>query len=111
MMAMVLAVKTYGRTVKLALCGSAGELAPKATETEVLLPSNKSPTMLLQTLIDNGANVQVCPLHLPNAGKSPEDSLPGIGLAEPAAVAGKLLNREYHNLTFLWPDLTAWDCS
>lgn len=103
MMAMVLSVQTvsaHDRTVNLTLCGAAGELALKATQTEALLPSNKSPTMLLQTLIDSGANVQVCPLYLPNAGKSPEDLLPGIGIAKPAAMAGKLLDREYQNLTF-----------
>jgi hypothetical protein len=48
-----------------------GDLALKTTETEVLLPSKKSPAMLLQTLIDNGAtSVRVCPAGNGNQSRS-----------------------------------------
>jgi predicted peroxiredoxin len=103
MMAMVLSVQTmaaHGKPVNLTLCGPAGELALKTTETETFLPSKQSPSMLLSDLIERGAQVQVCPLYLPSAGKTDEDLLPGISIAKPPIMAGKLLDQDLQNLSF-----------
>lgn len=61
MMAMVLSVQTmkeHGKKVNMVLCGAAGDLALQSTTTETLLPPQKSPTMLLNTLLKMGASVQ-----------------------------------------------------
>jgi len=103
MMAMVLSVQTikkHGKEVNMVLCGDAGDLALKETKTDTFLPPKKSPTMLLNMLIKKGASVQVCPLYLPNIGKSAEDLIEGITVAKPPIIAGKLLDTDYQNLTF-----------
>ena len=103
MMAMVIstqAVKTHKKAVNITFCGAAGDLALKTTETPTFLPPEKSPTMLLNGLIKAGASVKVCPLFLPNAGKSIDDLLPGITVAKPPVMTGVLLDQDYQNLTF-----------
>lgn len=103
MMAMVLSVQamqTHGKEIHMVLCGAAGDLALQSTETETFLPSKKSPTMLLNTLLQLGASVQVCPLYLPNAGKTTDDLMSGITVAEPPVFAGRLLEKDYQNVAF-----------
>jgi predicted peroxiredoxin len=103
MMAMVLSVQTmteHGKEINMVLCGSAGDLALRSTSTETFPPLKKSPTMLLNALLEMGASVQICPLYLPGAGKTPDDLIEGITVAQPPAVAGKLLDKDYQNLTF-----------
>lgn len=103
MMAMVLSVQTmkeHGKEVNMVLCGAAGDLALQSTNTETFLPLKKSPTMLLNMLLENGASVQICPLYLPNAGKTTDDLIEGITVAKPPVVADKLLDKDYQNLSF-----------
>lgn len=103
MMAMVLsfqAIKAHGGLVNLTFCGAAGDLALKTTETETFPPLNKSPSMLLKALLDLGATVQVCPLYLPSVNRTPDDLLSGIHVAKPPEMAGRLLDRDFQNLTF-----------
>ncbi len=103
MMAMVLSVQTmkkHGKEINMMLCGAAGDLALQSTNTETFLPPKKSPTMLLNTLLKMGASIQVCPLYLPNTGKTTDDLIEGITVAKPPIVAGKLLDKDYQNLTF-----------
>ena len=103
MMAMVLSVQTikkHGKEVNMVLCGAAGDLALRSTKTEAFLPPKKSPTMLLKKLLEMGASIEVCPLYLPNAGKSTDDLIQGITVAKPPVVAGRLLDKDYQNLTF-----------
>lgn len=103
MMAMVLSVQTmreHDKEINIVLCGAAGDLALQSTNTETFLPLKKSPTMLLNALLKMGASVQICPLFLPNAGKTTKDLIEGITVAKPPIVAGKLLDKEYQNLTF-----------
>ncbi len=103
MMAMVLSVQTvkkHSKEVNMVLCGPAGDLALKSTKTETFKPSGKSPTMLLNALLKMGASVKVCPLYLPNAGKTSDELIEGISVAKPPMVAGKLLDTEYRSLTF-----------
>ena len=103
MMAMVLSVQTmkeHGKKINMVLCGAAGDLALSSTNTETFLPLEKSPTMLLSALLKMGASIQICPLYLPNAGKTTDDLIEGITVAKPPVVAGKLLDKDYQNLTF-----------
>ena len=103
MMAMVLSVQTmkeHGKEINMVLCGAAEDLALQSTKTETFLPPRKSPTMLLNMLLENGASIQICPLYLPNAGKTTDDLIEGITVAKPPVVAGKLLDKDYQNLSF-----------
>lgn len=103
MMAMVLSVQTikkHGKKVNMVLCSSAGDLALSSTETKALKPLGKSPTQLLKKLIKLGATVEVCPLYLPNAGKTKADLIAGINIAKPPVVAGRLLDTGFKNLSY-----------
>lgn len=103
MMAMVLSVQTlkkHGKQVNMVLCGPAGDLALKSTKTEAFKPSGKSPTMLLNAVLKMGASVEICPLYLPNAGKTSDELIKGISVAKPPVVAGKLLDTNFRSLTF-----------
>lgn len=106
MMAMVLstmAVKKHKKIVNITLCGPAGDLAVKGIKsTPVKKPDGKSPTpkMAMKGLIKSGANVQICPLYLPNTGKDKSVLIKGITVAKPPMVAKMLLDSEYNNLSF-----------
>lgn len=103
LMAMVLSLQTikkHEKQVNMVLCGPAGKLALEATVTPKLKPLNVSPTMLMKKVMSLGGNVSVCPLYLPNAGKSTDDLIKGITVAKPPVVAGKLLNKDFQNLAY-----------
>ena len=102
MMAMILSTMTLKekKEVKMVLCSSAGDLAVKGMESPTLKPQDKSPKMMLEAIIKQGANVEVCPLYLPNAGKDETVLLEGITVAKPAEVAKNLLNKDYQNLSY-----------
>ena len=102
MMAMVLSTMTLKekKEVKMVLCSSAGDLAVKGMESPTLKPQDKSPKMMLEAIIKQGAKVEVCPLYLPNTGKDETVLLEGITVAKPAEVAKNLLNKDYQNLSY-----------
>ncbi len=102
MMGMVLATMSLkkGKEVNMVLCSSAGNLALKDSESPKLKPQNKSPKMMLEDLIKNGAKVEVCPLFLPNAEKTEADLIQNVTVAKPPVVADKLLNKDYQNLSY-----------
>jgi len=103
MMAMVLSLQTikkHGKEVNMVLCSDAGSLALSATKTEAFKPSGKSPTDLLKAILKMGAKVEVCPLYLPNAGKTEADLIEGITVAKPPVVAGRLLDKDYKTLSY-----------
>ena len=102
MMAMVLSMATLkqNKKVNMTLCSSAGDLAIKGMKSEVLKPMNKSPKMMLQALIKNGAKVTLCPIYLPNVNKDKSMLIEGITMATPAAGAKELLDLDFQNLTY-----------
>lgn len=102
MMGMVLSMMTLKqkKEVNMTLCSDAGDLAVKGIESPILKPQDKSPKMMLQALIKQGAKVQVCPLYLPNASKDESVLLEGITVAKPDEVAKKLLDKDYQNLSY-----------
>ncbi len=105
-MAMVLSlmsIKKHKATVNMVLCGAAGDLANKNIEgTPIKRPNGKAPSAKqhLKMLIKLGANVQVCPLYLPNAGLKKDVLLEGVTVAKPPMVAKKLLDLDSSNITF-----------
>lgn len=102
MMAMVLSMKTLAQKKKvyMTLCSNAGDLAVKGMKSSVLKPLDKSPKMLLKALIKKGAQVNICPLYLPNANKDKSVLLKGITVAKPINVATQLLNKDYTILSY-----------
>ena len=102
MMGMVLATMSLkkGKEVNMVLCSHAGNLALKDSESPKLKPQDKSPKMMLEALIKDGAKVEVCPLFLPNAGKTEADLIQNVTVAKPPVVADKLLNKDYQNLSY-----------
>lgn len=102
MMAMVLSMNTIKlkKQVNIILCSNAGDLADKNISSEIMKPLNKSPKMLLQGLIKQGASVKVCPLYLPNASKDKSVLLEGVTVAKPNEVASKLLDTDYKILSY-----------
>ncbi|WP_198304509.1 DsrE family protein [Arcobacter vandammei] len=104
MMGMVLSTMTLkqGKEVNMTLCSSAGNLAIKGSEAKTIKMQGeeKSPNMLLQGLIKQGAKVEVCPLFLPNSGKTEADLIEGVSVAKPAEVAAKILDKEYQTLSY-----------
>jgi predicted peroxiredoxin len=102
MMGMVLSMMTLKqkKEVNMTLCSKAGDLAVKGMESEVLKPKGKSPKMMLQAIMKQGAKVKVCPLYLPNASKDESVLLEGISVAKPADVASSLLNKDFQNLSY-----------
>lgn len=101
-MAMVLSMMTLkqGKEVKMTLCSSAGDLAVKGKKSTVLKPMNKSPKMMLKAIMKKGAQVQVCPLYLPNANLKEDVLLDGITVAKPPKVAASLLDSNYTTLSY-----------
>lgn len=101
-MAMVLSMMTLkqGKEVNMTLCSNAGDLAVKGIKSKALKPMNKSPKQMLKAIISKGAKVEVCPLYLPNIGKSEDVLIDGITKANPKNVAARLLNRDYQILSY-----------
>lgn len=105
-MAMVLSLMTitkHQKQVNMVLCGEAGDLADRnIAGVPIKRPDGKAPSAKdhLKLLIKKGANVQICPLYLPNANKDKSVLLEGITVAKPPVVAGKLLDVNFQNITF-----------
>ena len=102
MMAMVLSMKSLslGKKVNVVLCAAAGDLAVKGMKSELIKPLDKSPKMMLKGLIKKGANVEVCPLYLPNANKDKSVLLKGINVAVPIEGAKAILDKDYRVLSY-----------
>jgi len=104
MMAMVLSTQTVkqGKSVRMLLCGPAGELAVKNSPQTMLKPIQKSPQMLLQGLIKSGVIVEVCPLFLPNKAEAADASIfiEGVSIAKPPVIAEKLREDDVKLFTF-----------
>lgn len=92
MMALVLSTQTLdqGKSLQMMLCGPAGKLAVKNSEETMLKPINKSPQMLLASLIARGVTVEVCPLFLPNNNMTEAQLISGVSVAKPPVVAAKM---------------------
>ncbi len=94
LMSMVLSTqsKKQGANVDILFCGKAADLVVKGSQEVKFKPKGMSPQMLLNNLIKNGANVEVCPPYLPNSNKTKADLISGVKVAKPPMVAKKLLD-------------------
>lgn len=102
LMALVLATEAsrQQKQVQVLLCGTAGDMALRGDKEVILKPLNQSPRMLLKSLIEDAATVQVCPLYLPNKGLSAGDLIDGVTEAESPQLAEKLLQSGVRLLSF-----------
>ncbi len=92
-MAMVLATQMVEQkaSVRILLCGPAGQLALKTYEPAALKPRNVTPKQMMAGLMKTGATVEVCALFLPNADRTPADLTEGVTVAKPPEVAAFML--------------------
>ncbi|MFW6345157.1 MAG: hypothetical protein ACOC0M_02330, partial [Halomonas sp.] len=95
-MAMILAnaMQEQGTELSILLCDGAGDLAvdgyesAEPIETPPDNPAGKvKPEGIMQMLMDNGAQVDVCAIYLPNSEHSEEDLRDGVGVAAPGPMA------------------------
>ncbi len=102
MMAMVLSMMTLkqNKKVNMVLCSEAGSLAIKGTKSPVVKAMEASPKAILQKLIKKGMDVKLCPLYLPSINKDKTVLIKGVQEAEPMSVAKRLLDKNYHILSY-----------
>lgn len=106
LMALVLTMQAAQKGAKahILLCGPAGDLALKdapASATTGLPPKNMSPQGLLQTIREKtGATTQVCAIYLPGKSLDASALLDGIGIADPAEMAQRVMAADTRVLSF-----------
>lgn len=86
--------------VRVLLCDAAADIAVAGKDMPSLKPCNVTPQQMLQGLIKNGAQVEVCALYLPNSGRTAAELIPGVTPAKPADVAAHLLKPGMATLAF-----------
>jgi predicted peroxiredoxin len=96
LMAMVLTSQALeqGHSVHMLLCGPGGDLAlvdAPESATAGQAPRDMSPQGLMQRIIEGGATVEVCAIYLPGAGLDQDALIDGIGVAQPPAMAGRMM--------------------
>ncbi len=97
LMAMVLTAQAVeqGTDTRILLCGPGGDLAlieaPEAA-TAPQAPRDASPQGMLQMLMANGVTVEVCAIYLPGLGADESVLIEGVGVAQPPAMAGAMLD-------------------
>ncbi len=102
MMAMVLATQSLNKDlpVRVLLCSEAGELALKDSESPAFAPADRSPKQLLMGLMNNGVQVEVCGIFLPNRDYTEADLIDGVGTAAPPEVAEFMKQEGVRYFTF-----------
>ncbi len=96
LMSMVLTMQSMkqGSDAHVLLCGPAGDLALKdapAAATAPQEPRGMSPQGLMQSVMTNGATVEVCAIYLPNKGASDAVLMDGVTVAKPPEMAARML--------------------
>ena len=99
LMAMVLTAQAVeqGAETRILLCGPGGDLALiDAPETAIAPqpPRDASPQGMLQMLMANGVTVEVCAIYLPGMGAEADVLIEGVGVAQPPAMAGAMLDAD-----------------
>lgn len=103
MMSLILATQSLNQsaTVRILICGEAGNLALKDSESPTFKPANLSPKQLLLGLINRGVRVEVCGIYLPNRGNlSKDDLIETIDTANPAEIAGFMVREDVRVVSF-----------
>jgi predicted peroxiredoxin len=102
-MAMVLsrALQEQGVQLNMLLCDKAGDLAIDGYQSaKALAPKGMKPEVLLQQIIEAGAQVAVCALYLPNSAYQEQDLCTGVSVAQPAQMAQMMRNKDSKVFTF-----------
>ncbi|MGY6410358.1 MAG: hypothetical protein ACXIUV_04945 [Alkalilacustris sp.] len=101
--AMVLSTQAMeqGASLHVLLCGPAGDIALQDAPESVTAPQpprDASPQGMLMGLIERGATVEVCAIYLPGLGADESVLIDGVGVAQPPAMAGAMMD----------PDAVVW---
>ena len=101
-MAMVLANQSLdqGAEVRVLLCGPGATLGLAEEDGDLLQPRNVSPGQLLNRLIANEVQVDLCAIFLPNTRWTESDLREGVGIAQPTEVAAFMLQPGVRYFTF-----------
>ncbi|TVP74334.1 MAG: hypothetical protein EA339_00555 [Rhodobacteraceae bacterium] len=99
LMAMVLTAQAVeqGAQTRILLCGPGGDLAlidAPETATAPQPPRDASPQGMLQMLMAGGVTVEVCAIYLPGMGADASVLIEGVGVAQPPAMAGAMLDTD-----------------
>lgn len=95
-MAMILsnAMQQQGADLNILLCDAAGDLAVQGYESSepfktpaMSKADQMTPEAILGKLVDNGAQVDVCAIYLPNSEYGEADLREGVGVAAPGPIA------------------------
>ncbi|MFW5641999.1 MAG: hypothetical protein ACOCY0_04450 [Roseicyclus sp.] len=106
LMSMVLTMQAAGQGAEthILLCGPGGDLALRdapESATEGQPPRDASPQGLMEMIrAEAGATVEVCAIYLPGRGEDASVLLDGIGVADPAAMAERLMAPDTRVLSF-----------
>ena len=102
-MVLTMAAMQQGATAHVLLCGPAGDIALREapeTATAPQPPRGASPQGLMQAIMAEGATVEVCAIYLPGRGEGPEVLIDGVSVAQPPAMAARLLAEDARILSF-----------
>jgi hypothetical protein len=97
------AALVQGETPRILLCSSAGDLALRdtpATGLEPQLPLGTSPVSMLQLLVSEKVEIQVCATYLPNRNLEKSALSEGVGMATPPEITKILIDRSVRVLSF-----------
>lgn len=106
LMAMVLTMQAaqQGAEAHILLCGPAGDIALKEAPESATAgqpPRDMSPQGLMQAIRQKaGGTVEVCAIYLPGLGKDASVLLDGVGVADPAKMAARLIAADTRVLSF-----------
>ena len=99
LMAMVLSTQAVaqGASLHMLLCGPGGDIAladAPESATAPQPPRDMSPQGMLANLIEQGATVEVCAIYLPGIGADESVLMDGVGVAQPPAMAGAMMDED-----------------
>jgi predicted peroxiredoxin len=101
-MAMILAnaMQQQGSQLNILLCDAAGDLALESHASEPLAPKGATPEGLMQKMMEEGAQVQVCAIYLPNSEYGEDDLREGVSVAAPGPIAEMMRDPKVPTFTF-----------
>lgn len=106
LMAMVLTMSAAQKGAKahILFCGPGGDMALKQAPESVLAPQapkSMSSQGLMKIILEKGlATAEVCAIYLPNAELDSDALLNGIGVADPAVMAERILADDTRVMSF-----------
>lgn len=91
-----------GRNPQVLLCDDAGDLAVRSEvdDSETLRGPDASPAQMIQRLVSNSVQVDVCAIYLPNRDETEADLVEGVGVAQPPAIGALVADPDVRLFTF-----------